>query len=173
MKKNIISLLLFVVMIFGIATTNYSQDAQSSITMSGQVLSTIFVNTVQNIDIGDMTAGQTYRIEPDAPQAGQFNITSDNNNTRFSFSVQTTPFTHSVTGTELAYTLIMKGSDTLDNTTNLFDITPNTMYNSGPASAPPFGQRLRSIFVGVEVEVPQEQEGGVYSSIITLSVDIL
>jgi hypothetical protein len=150
-----------------------AQSSSAEIIAQANIQSVITATTISNLDLGELVPGTVTTIDPTDVTAGQFNITSSNNNTRFIYTIANQPLTQTVTGTQLPYTLIIRGSGIIDDTAELFTIQSGTTYNSGPANGGPFGSRLRSIFIGAEVGVPEDQEGGVYQSVITLTVDIL
>jgi hypothetical protein len=76
----------------------FAQAASSGMVANAQIQTTIFAETIQNIELGALVPGTTTTIQPQDALAGQFNITSSNNNTRFNYAITNTPLTHTATG---------------------------------------------------------------------------
>lgn len=160
---------LFTILTFGISV---AQSSSSNVIARGNIAPVITTTTISDLELGELVIGTTTTVQPTDVGAGQFNISSSNNNTRYTFTITYTPLTQTVTGTTLPYTLITRGSNVENDNTNLFVINDGTTYNSGPGQGPIFGPILKSIYIGAEVVVPNNQDGGSYESTITLTVTI-
>lgn len=149
--------------------TSVGQSDNASIQANATVLTDITIDPISNLEFGEILAGDEVIVLTTDQEAGQFNISSPNNNTSFIVYLTYPNNLLNANSVELPVSFVFEGSEVLDDNTALFPVTDGEEF-----STPPGGNDiLQSIFVGGTVTASEDQAGGDYTEEIIITVEVL
>ena len=148
-------------------SNSQSQSETAEVTVSAEVISTITVDKISDIDFGEISAGIQSVIAADGTEAGQINISSTGDGTEFVVSWTVDDMTLSGDTETMSLTLDIQGSDTEGDQTTLFELEENKSYYTSPTTT----DRLESVFIGATVDPTSTQSTGEYNSTITFTFE--